>query len=207
MKFNRFPTDMIEDRATGKKLSDKLAELESMNSNSEVTTARGSFESLGARLDNNDSQISQKVSQEYVDSQLAQKALQTDLITTNTNVSKKADITYVDTKTASLASGSPKGVYTTLSALQTAFPSGNSSTYVVTADGKWYYWNGSAWTTGGVYQSTLLPSNAGDQLVGYKNMYNSATVTSGAYIGMVEQLLQLQDFITVTIFLLTQLCH
>jgi hypothetical protein len=49
----------------------------------------------------------------------------------------------------------PKGTYATLSALQTAFPTGTSGIYVVTADGKWYYWSGSAWTAGGVYQAVL----------------------------------------------------
>jgi hypothetical protein len=55
---------------------------------------------------------------------------------------------------SSLGSGSPKGVYATLSALQTAFPTGTTGIYLVTADGNWYYWNGSAWTAGGVYQGT-----------------------------------------------------
>jgi glycerophosphoryl diester phosphodiesterase len=64
----------------------------------------------------------------------------------------KADKTYVDTLTASLASGSPKGTYATVAALTTAIPAGNTSIYVVAADGKWYYWNGAAWAPGGNYQ-------------------------------------------------------
>lgn len=55
---------------------------------------------------------------------------------------------------AGLASGSPKGVYATLADLQTAFPTGSDGIYVVSADGHWYYWNGAAWTDGGVYLST-----------------------------------------------------
>jgi hypothetical protein len=62
----------------------------------------------------------------------------------------------LDSSILSLANGSPKGVYATLSALQTAFPTGNNNLYVVTADGKWYFWNGTAWTAGGVYQSTSI---------------------------------------------------
>ncbi|NLY09306.1 MAG: DUF2817 domain-containing protein [Tissierellia bacterium] len=61
---------------------------------------------------------------------------------------------YTDTKVAAVASGSPKGVYTSLSDLQTAYPTGTDGIYLVTDDGKWYYWNGSAWVAGGVYQST-----------------------------------------------------
>ena len=58
------------------------------------------------------------------------------------------------TELQAVASGSPKGVYDTLSALQSAKPTGDANIYVVTADGKWYYWSGSAWTAGGTYQST-----------------------------------------------------
>ena len=72
----------------------------------------------------------------------------------NLAVALKADKTYVDTLAASLISGSPKATYATLTALQTAYPTGNTNIYLVIADGKWYYWNGSAWTAGGTYQST-----------------------------------------------------
>jgi hypothetical protein len=97
-----------------------------------------------------------------VNEDLKEKAKQSDLDSTNNTVALKADKTYVDTKTASVASGSPKGTYATASALTTAFPSGNSNIYVVTADGGWYYWNGSAWTKGGTYQSTGVAPNAID---------------------------------------------
>lgn len=58
-----------------------------------------------------------------------------------------------DTKIENIVSGSPKGVYASLSALQTAYPSGASGVYLTSDNGHWYYWNGSAWTDGGVYQS------------------------------------------------------
>jgi lysophospholipase L1-like esterase len=86
------------------------------------------------------------------------------IITANGNIvidlGKKADKTYVDAVTQSIASGSPKGAFTTLALLQADATAntldGKKYIYVVTADGKWYYWNGSAWTAGGVYQSTGL---------------------------------------------------
>ena len=56
----------------------------------------------------------------------------------------------------SLASGSPKGVFASLTALQAAKPDGDTGIYVVSADGKWYYWDGSAWAAGGVYQSDRI---------------------------------------------------
>lgn len=57
----------------------------------------------------------------------------------------------------SIASGSPKGTYATLSDLETAYPTGTNGIYVVLADGHWYYWNSAneEWTDGGVYLSTV----------------------------------------------------
>ncbi|WJE66679.1 BppU family phage baseplate upper protein [Bacillus mycoides] len=58
------------------------------------------------------------------------------------------------------ASGSPKGVFATLADLKATFPKGDYGIYIVSADGKWYYWNNNAWTAGGVYQSTGIANNA-----------------------------------------------
>lgn len=78
----------------------------------------------------------------------------------NPDLSGYTEKSYVDTLTQSIASGSPKGTYATLTDLQTAFPTGNTNIYLVTADGNWYYWNSIAWTAGGVYQSTGIADNS-----------------------------------------------
>lgn len=57
-----------------------------------------------------------------------------------------------------VASGSPKGAYASLTELQSAFPTGDTGIYIVSADGNWYYWNGSAWTVGGQYLTTQFVS-------------------------------------------------
>lgn len=67
-----------------------------------------------------------------------------------TNVLSAAAVSKAD----AMASGSPKGVYATLALLQAAYPTGTTGAYLVTADGKWYYWSGSAWVAGGTYQTT-----------------------------------------------------
>ncbi|WP_335871972.1 M14 family zinc carboxypeptidase [Bacillus sp. 2205SS5-2] len=95
----------------------------------------------------------------------------------------------VDSKVAQIVSGSPKGTYTTLSALQTAFPTGTTGVYVVTADGKWYYWNGTAWTAGGTYQSTgISKKSIGTDKVSFikesSNLFNQNTVTQGIYLDL-----------------------
>jgi len=99
----------------------------------------------------------------------------TDALAVVTTIANKADKTYVDTnldivntqlaetaqqsntnatQITSLASGSPKGTYTTLALLQSAYPTGDTNIYLVTFDGNWYYWNNSNWVSGGLYQST-----------------------------------------------------
>ena len=54
--------------------------------------------------------------------------------TINSQLAEKANITDVNNQISAVASGSPKGVYATVSALQTAYPSGNSNTYIVNGD-------------------------------------------------------------------------
>jgi lysophospholipase L1-like esterase len=72
----------------------------------------------------------------------------------------KASTDYVDSQIASVGSGSPVGVYATLVALEAAYPTGTTGIYVVVDDGEWYYWDGAAWTSGGVYQSTAIPDGS-----------------------------------------------
>lgn len=217
----------------------------------------------------------------------------------------KTSKAYVDQLAATLASGSPKGVYATVSALQQAFPNGNNNIYVVTgnvkevaslsitavpttagnitvtlngvavniavdpatdttvsavatkirntaysgwitggtdsiitftataagtksdatfsagstgatgtmstttqgvdADGKWYYWNGSAWTAGGVYQSTGIASGSVTQdklsfmaVEGErgKNLFNKNDVSWGMIVGTGGELIPSADYST-----------
>ena len=56
--------------------------------------------------------------------------------------------TNLQTQINGLASGSP------MAAASTAEMTDTTRVYVNTTDGHWYYWNGSAWTDGGVYQGT-----------------------------------------------------
>jgi hypothetical protein len=120
-----------------------------------------------------------------------EKADQADLVATNATMTLKANISDVNTQIASVASGSPKGAYATLSALTAAIPAGNTNIYVVAADGKWYYWTGSVWSAGGTYQSTGIPDSSivPQQLsfipiqgVPSKNLFDKDTAISGKYV-------------------------
>lgn len=85
------------------------------------------------------------------------RLLSTERQLAETNIISSAAVVKADVasqKADAMASGSPKGVYATLASLQAAYPIGAVGAYLVAADGKWYYWNGTVWTIGGVYQST-----------------------------------------------------
>ena len=70
------------------------------------------------------------------------------------------DLSVVQTAIANIGDASPAGVYATLSALEAAYPSGDTNIYIVSADGHWYYWNGVSWTDGGTYQAAEISDNS-----------------------------------------------
>lgn len=86
-------------------------------------------------------------------------------------------------------SSTPKGVFSTLTDLQTAKPSGDEFVYIVTSNGHWYYWNGTNWTDGGVYQSAgIAPSSVDAEKTTFlnytktfTNFFNKATIVTGGY--------------------------
>ena len=53
----------------------------------------------------------------------------------------------VEARTQAIVNGGARGVYATLSALQSDNPS-HDYIYVVLADGHWYYWDGTQWGDG-----------------------------------------------------------
>lgn len=59
-------------------------------------------------------------------------------------------IDLINNKVDTVASGSPAGVYATVSALTEADPD-HTKIYLVTADGNWYYYSTNTWVSGGQY--------------------------------------------------------
>ena len=90
----------------------------------------------------------------------------TDIDTLEINKADKIDVNQalnqVNDRISNFPKGNPSGVYATLEALKAAFPNGNSNIYVVSSDGNWYYWSGSAWSSGGKYQETGIAENSID---------------------------------------------
>lgn len=69
-----------------------------------------------------------------------------------------------DTEIQNVVSGSPKGVYANLSALQAAKPNGDSGIYVTADNGHWYYYS-NGWKNGGVYQAGMNLNQTTDKVL------------------------------------------
>lgn len=110
---------------------------------------------------------------DYPDVQVELNTLETDYSTfkTNTNEQLAEMTTQVDAIDRGIG-----GTYASLSAIQTAFPTGNDKRYVASDNGEWYFWNGSAWTSGGIFQGigianeTVNAMKIDDYI--YKNIVN-----------------------------------
>lgn len=85
-------------------------------------------------------------------------------------IDDKANIDYVDEKISNAASGSPSGVFSTLTALRNEYPNGADGIYVVTSNGNWYWYNGTSWVSGGVYQETRLSHSNQDKIDNVPNL-------------------------------------
>lgn len=96
----------------------------------------------------------------------------------NTEVSSfkttiNGEITTINNKVNAATSGSPKGVYSTVSDLESDNPD-HDYIYVVTATGNWYYYDTSSseWTSGGSYQSTGIADGSVTYDMLDTNLYN-----------------------------------
>ena len=99
----------------------------------------------------------------------------------------------VFTAISNAASGSPKGSFINLTALETSIPSGDSNIYVTIDNGHWYYYN-LGWQDGGLYQSPLtstiksneslaLAQRKGDVLYGIIDQYTGEEITLSKVTG------------------------
>jgi lysophospholipase L1-like esterase len=112
-------------------------------------------------------------------------------VTTSENV--KVGTGDLTTALTNIGSGSPAGVFTTLSLLQSNAAAntvdGKKRIYVVIADGKWYFWNGTAWTAGGTYQSTGIADKSvtADKISFIQqssNLFDKSKITASSYLDL-----------------------
>lgn len=173
--FNGFSQtiDKIEKiLADGKQeIDQKIAESETQidaklkDTNDKIAKANQDVETINTNIDKTNDRIDQ--ANQKIDEVLSgANEFRTDIDTLKINKADKIDVNQalnqVNDRISNFPKGNPSGVYTTLADLKTAFPNGNSNIYVVSADGNWYYWSGSAWSSGGKYQETGIAENSID---------------------------------------------
>ena len=97
---------------------------------------------------------------EGLSSTTANRLLAQDVDIANFKGTINQQVAQIDNKVNNATSGSPKGVYATVSDLETADPD-HDYIYVVTATGNWYYYDTTltTWTSGGTYQGTAIPDD------------------------------------------------
>lgn len=173
--FNGFSQtiDKIEKiLADGKlEIEQKISESETQidaklkDTNDKIAKANQDVETINTNIDKTNDRIDQ--ANQKIDEVLSgANEFRTDIDTLKINKADKIDVNQalnqVNDRISNFPKGNPSGVYTTLADLKTAFPNGNSNIYVVSADGNWYYWSGSAWSSGGKYQETGIAENSID---------------------------------------------
>lgn len=114
---------------------------------------------------------------EVLETNIAEKLtdLETQYAPKLTEVTAQLAQTATKTELQAVASGSPKNIYATYSDLQSAHPNGNSNIYVVRQDGNWYYWGGSTWVSGGIYQSTFVSNGVTVRNIISNGNFNATT--------------------------------
>lgn len=90
----------------------------------------------------------------------------------NYETNRKADVDYVDNQLASVSDGTPEA-FDNLSAIQTAYPSGDIYVKLNLEDGYVYKWNGSVWEKGWVYQGKIVS----DGSVGLDGLIDPTLIT------------------------------
>lgn len=173
--FNGFSQtiDKIEKiLADGKlEIEQKISESETQidaklkDTNDKIAKANQDVETINTNIDKTNDRIDQ--ANQKIDEVLSgANEFRTDIDTLKINKADKIDVNQalnqVNDRISNFPKGNPSGVYATLAALKADFPNGNSNIYVVSADGNWYYWSGSAWSSGGKYQETGIAENSID---------------------------------------------
>lgn len=187
-KINSIPYIQEEVDSLNNRISNLIISNGDGKKDSEVIDARGDFLTLGDRLNGidsaffeNEEELSRLDYYKANKSELEERAKQVDLNATINSVNN------LQTQLDSMDRGWG-GTYATLSALESAFPTGNDKRYVVTADGNWYYWDATEWKDGGVFQGVGITDGS---VTGVKtdfldpsiNLFNPNTRSIGMTLG------------------------
>lgn len=130
------------------------------------------------KLENEDGSYSSSIAlsadANNIETQNGASNLENDLNSISTNLNlKTSQIEYLEVKTDSLANGAPLVASSISGMIDT------TRVYVNTIDGHWYWYNGNAWTDGGVYQSTGIDND--DLAIDGRNLSTSKLALYDGY--------------------------
>ena len=124
------------------------------NFNDLIDELNGIFNDTAQRIDNlvvTPVPVGEIIAQEIIEARQGALSLGGNITEVKSQLADKASKTELN----SVASGTPRTTYPTLALLNVGKPTGDIYSYV-TSDGIRYWWDGSAWIDGGLYQSTGL---------------------------------------------------
>lgn len=81
-----------------------------------------------------------------------------------------------DEKIQKLIDASPKGVFENKSELEARLPKGAVGIYLTSDDGKWNFWDGTSWVSGGTYQAEGVPK---ELIFSAKNLIHNGDFSNG----------------------------
>jgi lysophospholipase L1-like esterase len=166
-----------------------------------VDGSGNTYTTLKNRLDTKDAEINEKVDQNQSD--------------TAAQLAEKANQTYVDQLLSMIGNGAPKELFYSISALNTAYPTGTEGPMLVldssfTDGAHTMMWNGSIWGDVGLYQGLTVsngainPKNINTVTPDVStNLFDPTAITKNCYVDynsgqiVTSTLISISDFIPV----------
>ena len=159
--------------------------------NTNAFDVKGALNDNWDKIDENAGDVSQSLQQQATTISNINSTLTTNL---NAEISnRQTAVANLQTQLNAVASGSPAGVYSTVSALTTADPD-HSKIYVVTADGHWYYYGNSQWNDGGTYQAEEIADNSVEYSKLSEEILNSIVIQKDLFIGFYNDLINSSNY-------------
>lgn len=150
-EVNNKINELVEDGTLSEIINDQL-----------LTEINNKYDTLDAKVDNNYNSLYGDIVNQGVQlsSQIANQGTQLNnaintqnLTIANNNYEQKEKIEEIDERVSQIISSTPIVVDNTSAMTDT------SKIYVLSTDGKWYYYNGTTWVAGGTYQASVDPDS------------------------------------------------
>lgn len=128
----------------------------------EVREARGKFENLNDREDDQEANINNALDNSNNASYIANLAID---------------------RANAMINGGPNGTFESISDLEKQFPNGDKHIYVVKADNNWYFWDGKKWQPGGEFIDNTTEDFTKNKTRQKLNQFNQELIKGKRLVG------------------------